>query len=295
MKGVALRLRRLCSTTDEFRHQANMFMASLAARGHDPHIIHREFQLVFNTSREETRIKRPKNNKKGTAMFITKFNPRGPKFGDIIRNNFELLQRDPIAKKIITTVPIVYRRSKNLSEHILRADPYNTPPKKDVANTGTKHCGKRCDLCDNLIHSNKFICSATNRPYFIRHKLSCTTLYIIYLITCKRCNRQGVGSAQDMKPRWRNYKSDAKDSTNSCSVSKHFNEVCRCPDDPSSLISVQIIDHLENTDGYSHDVKDDLLLSKEKFWIANLLCMHHGLNSTHDWHRKKRVGGEKFT
>ena len=171
VKGVALRLRRLCSTTEEYLVQSKLFMSSLAARGHDPHIIHREFKVILNTPRWMVRQHRKPKEMSGSAMFITKYNPRGPNFGKIINNNLPLLQSDPVARHIFPKIPLVYKRCNNLSESILRADPYNLQPKGDISDTGTQHCGKiyrgkPCDLCENLVHSNKFKCFATNRVFF---------------------------------------------------------------------------------------------------------------------------------
>jgi hypothetical protein len=296
VKGVALRLRRLCSTTDEYMLQAKSFMASLAARGHDPHNIHREFHKILHTSRADTRIKRPKSNKMGTAMFITKYNPRGPRINTIVTKYMNsILHTDPTAKHIFPTIPMIYKRCTNLSESILRADPYNIPVKSDVSQSGTQHCGKKCDLCNNLVHSNTFKSQATGRVFFIRASLTCITPNVIYLLSCKRCLKQGVGSTGDIKKRWGNYKSHTNKSKDTCSITKHFNRICRCIDNPPSLMSIQLIDFLNNTNSLTPAEQDDLLLQKEKFWIGTLISMHKGLNSSHDWNRKKRIGGEDFS
>ena len=50
-----------------------------------------------------------------------------------------------------------------------------------------------------------------------------------------------------------------------------------------------MIDQLNNRNRVSPDDIDDLLLQKESFWISTLVTMHKGLNSTHDWNRKRRT------
>jgi hypothetical protein len=60
-------------------------------------------------------------------------------------------------------------------------------------------------------------------------------------------------------------------------------------------MSIQLIDFLNNTNSLTPAEQDDLLLQKEKFWIGTLISMHKGLNSSHDWNRKKRIGGEDFS
>ena len=83
-------------------------------------------------------------------------------------------------------------------------------------------------------------------------------------------------------------------SKNTCSITKHFNEVCVCPENPTEYMSIQLIDCLDSVDNLNTEGNDYLLLENEKFWIGTLITMHKGINSTHDWYRKKRTGGEDF-
>ena len=114
-------------------------------------------------------------------------------------------------------------------------------------------------------------------------------------MSCKRCNKQGVGSTDGIKQRWSNYKSHTKASKDTCHITKHFNSICRCPENPPSLMSIQLIDTIDNIDELNPTTLDDLLLQKEKFWIGTIVAMHKGMNSTHDWRRTKRIGGENFS
>ena len=118
---------------------------------------------------------------------------------------------------------------------------------------------------------------------------SCTEFSknVIYIAFCLNCLKQGVGSTVDWKPRLRNYKSHIKKKVRSCSIVNHFIDVCSDTDDPSRNIRVNIIDKLNNTNSFFPDEIDDLLLQKERFWISTLVTIHKGLNSTHDWNRKR--------
>ena len=97
-----------------------------------------------------------------------------------------------------------------------------------------------------------------------------------------------------MKKRWSNYKSHSNKKINSCSISKHFNEICCCDNTPGEHMEIQLIDSVNNIDNLEIDQIDELLLKKEKFWLGSMVTMHRGMNSTHDWNRKKRIGGENF-
>lgn len=293
-KGVALRLRRICSSTQEYITQSKLFMASLVSRGHDPHAVFKEFNNILKLPRSQVRQKK-KNNPPSPAMFITKYNPRAPNIRKIINNNLLILHSDPVSAHIFPTVSTVYKRCKNLKEHILRADPYNAPLKHADVIGGSQHCQKICDLCDHLLHTDSFTCLANNRIYKIRKSLSCHPDYVIYLIWCQNCKKQGVGSTDNLKKRWANYKSHNNKSVDSCCITTHFNDVCKCPEKPSTYMSIQIIDRLDNSTNLDIDQKNALLLTKEKFWIGTLITMHKGINSSHDWARKNRIGGENVT
>ena len=146
-KGVALRLRRICSTTEEYIHQSKSFMASLVSRGHNPSIVHSEFQKILKTPRCETRLKRKRKDISKT-MFITKYNPNAPNIQNIISQNMHILKSDATASKMFSSISTVFKRNKNLKECILRADPYHVRETSDVVTCGTSHCGKKCDLCN---------------------------------------------------------------------------------------------------------------------------------------------------
>ena len=75
----------------------------------------------------------------------------------------------------------------------------------------------------------------------------------------------------------------------SCSIVNHFIDVCSDTDDPSRNIRFIIIDQLNNTNSFSPDEIDDLLLQKERFWISTLVTIHKGLYRKHDWNRKRRT------
>ena len=291
-KGVALRLRRNCSTDTEYIKKSRQFMAYLAARGHDPHIIYMEFLKILNTPRQQTRKKREKSSN-FAFKFITKYNPLAPNIKRIINENLNILYSDKIVKNILPSISVINKRCKNLSEIVMRADPYNIP-ERDTNEGGSLHCGKACDLCNSLTHSRTFKCHATGRSFVIRPKLCCTSINVVYLMSCANCLHQGIGSTQNMKPRWANYKSHSNKKINSCSISRHFNEICRCVNNPREYMQIQLIDSVDNTNNMNRDEIDELLLKKEKFWVGSLVTMHKGMNSSHDWNRKQRIGGENF-
>ena len=71
----------------------------------------------------------------------------------------------------------------------------------------------------------------------------------------------------------------------SCSIANHVIDICSDTDDSSKNIRVIIIDQLNLSPGEINN----LLLQKEIFWTSTLVITHNGLNSTHDWNRKRHT------
>ena len=81
-----------------------------------------------------------------------------------------------------------------------------------------------------MIFKNKFSCFATGRVYRVRGIVSCKSKNVIYLIQCKACEQQYVGSASKFKERFRVHKSDINTSKVRCGVAKHFTSDCNSND-----------------------------------------------------------------
>ena len=289
-KGVSLRLRRICSTLNEFDAKSKEYSAFLVARGHDSLSVTAAFAHTRSKSIWEARQKvtRETSNR---VVFPTKFNPRGPNVRAIVKKHSHLLTRTEAAAKIFPNgVMVACKREQNLKELLTRADPYSI--KSDITDftpRGYKRCNNKCDSCDHFVMEvDSIVSEATKKRFRIRKDFTCTSTNIIYCAICTSCSKQGVGSTVGWKKRLATYKSHIKHKRETCSIVKHFIHNCRNNVDPSSHLMFIILDGLDNVSGLSGDEIEDLLLKKEKFWIGTLLTMHKGMNSTHDWNRTAR-------
>ena len=297
-KGTALRLRRICSTDEEYRTKSKEYQAYLVNRGHDTNTVIRNFQKVDSLSCEEARQKSTKTFVHDSVIFSSTYNPRGPNIGNIIRKHSNLLHGTPGLKDIFPSncIKVSTRRCSNLKELLTRADPYSI--KQDVNDTSThgyRKCGSKCDSCDSyVLEGGAITCKATGRKFKIRRETTCTSCNVIYVAFCKVCEFQGSGSTTKWLPRLRNYKSHIKNKNATCGIVKHFFGKCRgSKENPSSNLYFMLVDCLNNVENLNNDDIDDLLLQKEKFWIGSLVTQHKGMNGTHDWARKKRCEREK--
>ena len=288
-KGVALRLRRICSSDEEYNKQAELYKSYLVSRGHNPKLVNQEFENIRLKSRHEVRQKTTKNTP-GKAFFIAQFNPRGANVSHIVSKHCSILKNDPVASKIFPegSVKVVNKRCQKLKELLLRADPYSM--EHNDVQLGNVPCGKKCDACNNfLTHSTTFTSFATGRKFLVRKHLSCKTPYVVYLATCANCNCQGVGSTDLFSGRLSTYKNHSKSKVDSCCITEHWNHVCRDPKSPVAFMKFQLIDCVDNTQQLTKEQINNTLLDKERLWMSTLQTIHHGLNSKHDWNRVYRA------
>jgi hypothetical protein len=79
-KGVALRLRRICSKEQDFRAKSAEYANYLIECGHGKEHVLDKFREVGNISREDARKSKKKSNE-GYCCLVTKYNPRGQTYG----------------------------------------------------------------------------------------------------------------------------------------------------------------------------------------------------------------------
>ena len=189
-KGVALRLRRICSTGNKYSSKSVEYQDYLSCRGHDPKIVHDTFAEISKVTRNDARKKTVNNNSNNNrVIFSTKFNPRGPNVTKIIKENFHLLQNNEILKKLFpeNSILLANKRENNLKDLSLRSDPYNI--KTDLLDNtkhGYKSCKEKCDSCINFVHETtaiKFFV-ATERIFKMRRDRSCQTKNVICIAYC---------------------------------------------------------------------------------------------------------------
>ena len=254
---------------------------------HKPSIFNKQFSEVKKKTRSEARQKQIKQDKVSDLKFITAYNPALPNIHNIIQNNLSILHTDENMKKIFPSKSIktLYRREKNLKKIL---SPSLFPAKPKNSESCITSC-KKCDICKNyLLTDNKFTCKVTGRLYNVRGNLSCNSSDVIYLISCKNCEYQYIGSAIDFKARLRIHKSDIKTKKDKCGTARHFNTKCSDVQNSHRFLQVQL------TESVVSDLDlENKLWEREKYWQCQLFTNTHGMNSVSDLYASKRKGCRK--
>ena len=132
------------------------------------------------------------------------YHPRFHDLGKIIKKNFIYLYAEQQVKPVFTPAPFVsFRSGFSLRNHLVPAKIYPLLRQK-----GSTCCGKgRCETCFNMKETNTFQSFVTKKVYKINHHFHCDSKCIVYLLSCKVCGLQYVGSNVDrFRLRWNNYK-----------------------------------------------------------------------------------------
>ena len=98
---------------------------------------------------------------------------------------------------------VSFRSPRNLSSYLVRTKMY--PMERKAGSCKCK--GNRCQVCLNVSETETFTSTVTHMSYKINHSFDCNDKCLIYLLTCKTCLKQYVGSTTDcFRYRWNNYK-----------------------------------------------------------------------------------------
>ena len=146
-------------------------------------------------------------------------------------------------------------------------------------NRGTHKCtSNRCDVCNYLAVGDSFSSHVTGTSYTVNHRLDCNSRNVVYLINCKVCGLQYVGSTTTkFRLRFNNHKSrlrahskmSAANKGKDDTIYKHFHS-----DEHHGLrdIEIHLIDKVNEKDN---------LLAKEGQWAYRLRSVRpEGLNES---------------
>ena len=83
--------------------------------------------------------------------------------------------------------------ASKINSYLVRAKLYTLEKR-----VGSLKCGgRRCQVCLNVTEIETFTSTSTNQTYKINHEFNCNESSLIYLLTCKICQKQHVGQTVD--------------------------------------------------------------------------------------------------
>ena len=153
----------------------------------------------------ETRQTSDQTYKRGSGEpLVPTYHPRLKNSNDIIKKHLVFLYaREQVGNVFTPPGFVLFRAGFSLRKHLVRAKVYPL-----LRKCGSSGCNKiRCQTCRNVNNTDVFQSFVTKESYKINHKFDCDSKCIIYLISCKACGLQYVGSTVErFRFRWNNYK-----------------------------------------------------------------------------------------
>ena len=118
------------------------------------------------------------------------------------------------------------------------------------------HCRVSCPI---IKETNTFTSSNTTKRYTIQQHMTCDSAFVLYLVTCSRCNGQYVGkSATPFKKRHSNHKQEVKKRLGG--LGQHYGGARACCYQDMSIVLIEQVE-MGNM---------SLLAKREQYWQNQL-------------------------
>lgn len=181
-----MRIRRICTSLDEFDIQAGHLQKRFLARGYSRSLLKRAYkkarsqdrrQLLFKNS--ETNVTQPQSSSDITRRIFTFSNQQ---IKGIFEKYWFLLTEDPVLSNYVASKPsITYRRAGSLKDELISSHFVNPTIRQSIP-PRTIPCGS-CEACPFLDIRNQVILPNGER-LTQRQPASCHTSGVIYLLQC---------------------------------------------------------------------------------------------------------------
>ncbi|XP_078520512.1 uncharacterized protein LOC144785528 [Lissotriton helveticus] len=218
--GQYLRVRRNCSTIQQFELHGQGLTSKLKERGYPHKLLKHSMKRARWTPREHLLEKRPRLATE-RMVCVSTFGPHTNQLQNIIKKSWHLVQE--ILPDIGAPL-FALKKNRSIGEMITSTRP---PPKRDSQTTifgtnpvkGHRKCGT-CSVCDLTIEGSLF----TDGNKFWRHNehTNCKTKYTVYAIQCP-CKKLYIGkTTQEVRQRIIQHRSRINNKNMTAPLVSHF-------------------------------------------------------------------------
>ena len=266
-----LRLNRICSEASDFDRRCNDLEAWLLKRGYDQGLVRRKVLDARKFKRKDLLNREKSENKDHKLTLNITYHPAFNALNGILRKLHVILNCDQQHCNVFPDVPMVgFRKGKSLKDFLVRA---KVQPLEKVQGSCVGCQDKRCKT--DLSTGTSFM-DNKGKTYSIRdHTLNCDSVNVVYLITCKACGMQYVGSTKNkFRTRYKVYKSNQKYHKTKKVMQQQFHEHFSLP----GHSGMWDFDFISNDQGTSeNDAR-----KKEMFWPYKLNIFPPNTLNEHD-------------
>ena len=267
----ALRLNRICSEGTFFDKRCNELESWLMSRGYSEKLVRRQILRARKLKRDDLLDRAPIKKDSKLVLNVT-YHPAHSKVKNVLSDIHLLLTPNEEHRRVFHNVPIVgFKRCKSLKDILVRA---RLPTENKGPGESCTCGGERCGVCSFVKRSQTFTDKSGLTSYEIRgDKLHCNSKNVVYMVQCKTCLKQYVGSTcTKFRMRFNNYKSCFRKHSSGEAVPQMLfhNHFSQLDHNGMNDWSFTLIDQASNVEH---------LRKKESFWQYKLDTFHpKGLN-----------------
>ena len=276
----SLRAVERCSKVENLSSHLEDLKKKFLTRNYPQNLVDSQVERALTRDRktliQQNRKRKDKGKEKVRLIFTQ--NESNPPIHRWVRDARKTLIRDEKSVEIGKMVQITTRQPKNIKSIVTKNNNKGAmeqgPPSE--AEKGCFKC-KKCRVACPIVKEGKtFKSTNTGRVYPIKQRLTCTSQYIVYLATCRKCMGQYVGkSTQQFRRRHSGHKQEVKNKIGG--LGHHYGGARGCG---YEAIQIQIIDQVE----FGDDIK---LAECELYWQSQLRCFVENGGGAHCYRKDK--------
>lgn len=268
LKSQLIRYKEISSTWELYVGACKRLFHNLKNRGYTLSLMWKQMKNIWynNNNKKPTE---PKNEKQ-IFPIVLKYSNTGRVLGKKYR---EIMGKHEIFNKYNKI--IAYSNNSNIGRSLVRSS-LNRVMQTNVDNNKTRHYSLRCNedtcgTCKIMIEDNTFSSHGTGETFYLKTSLNCTSNNIIYLVTCRQCNKQYVGNTTNTLRNIMRKQIDCIIKNKKTILGIHFNQ----PEHKWTDILIQPIDRTSCNNINRHKILKNL----ERFWSQRLKTVQpRGLN-----------------
>ena len=223
-KSQFIRIRRICTHLHDYWLHTNQFITFFANRGYNQQNLVQCAKEIANYKRQDLLKEKPKTvdtQQNSRTPLVINWHHKYKGLSDILHHHYNrIANNNPSFKDTFPLPPIIaYRRAKNISDKIIRANHWGTPKVK-------KTTRKTKSMIDNNMNTSSIITNPQNQRSSTIPTGSPADTNIIYAAKCKKHQLIYIGMTGGvLSTRFTGHRSDIKHRPNRCEqLPQHFNQ-----------------------------------------------------------------------
>jgi hypothetical protein len=239
-----LRLRRLCSDEATFQRRCDDMTTNFLQRGYNKKPLQEARRRASQVPRHTALEYKPRAKQTRVPVVVT-HNPANPPLRAWFQELQPILRSSVRMHAVMPAPPVLAEKACRSLRSLLMP---STLPAAVHEAPGCCSCGRpttRCAVCrHHLVTSTTFKSSQTGEVFHIRHRLTCDSTNIIYLLFCNICRHtQYVGETMaTLRERFYQHRSDIARNSEAkrTLVTQHFHQPGHTQDNVKVIVIEQV-------------------------------------------------------